>query len=285
MVDEKKFLNVFFAVDKKFLIHFTVTLTSLLENNKDLTITVYIIHDMEDTSELQNIIDFLNKKYKVTLLSVFVDNSIFKTFQVVHYISKATYFRFLFADILPENISSGLYLDCDIVITGSLKEIVESNFTDKNKGECGVLAVSDKGEKLEIERLKKTLSIETDTYFNAGVMYVNLKKWREEKVGNKLIQIADKYKDLLVWSDQDVLNIYFKNNCGKLKDTYNMFTNKMLTKMPVVIHFSGSSKPWHYLNDHPYKAQYWKYLNLTPFKNEKFEKVTLKKIIKKYLVN
>lgn len=285
MVDEKKFLNVFFAVDKKFLIHFTVTLTSLLENNKDLTITVYIIHDMEDTSELQNIIDFLNKKYKVTLLSVFVDNSIFKTFQVVHYISKATYFRFLFADILPENISSGLYLDCDIVITGSLKEIVESNFTDKNKGECGVLAVSDKGEKLEIERLKKTLSIETDTYFNAGVMYVNLKKWREEKVGNKLIQIADKYKDLLVWSDQDVLNIYFKNNCGKLKDTYNMFTSKMLTQMPVVIHFSGSSKPWHYLNDHPYKAQYWKYLNLTPFKNEKFEKVTLKKIIKKYLVN
>ena len=276
-------LNVFFAVDKKFLIHFAVTITSLLENNKDLNVTVYIVHDMDDISEIQFISNFLNNKYIVTIIPVFVDNSIFNTFQVVHYISKATYFRFLFADILPENISSGLYLDCDIVVTGSLKEIIESDFLDINKGECSLLAISDKGEKAEMVRLKNTLSIETDMYFNAGVMYINLKKWREEKVGNKLIKIADKYKDLLVWSDQDVLNIYFRNTCGKLKDTYNMFTNQILKTIPVVIHFSGSSKPWHYLNNHPYKAQYWKYLNLTPFKNEKFEKVTLKKIIKKYL--
>ena len=281
----KKSLNVFFAVDKSFLTHFTVTITSLLENNKDITITVYIIHDMTNSFEIEKIISFLTQKYTVSVKSIFVDNSIFNNFQVVHYISKATYFRFLLADILPKNISSGLYLDCDIIITGSLMGILNSNFIDKSKGECGLLAVSDKGEIVEIERLKNKLSVETDMYFNAGVMFINLNKWREENVANKLIEIADKYKDLLTWSDQDVLNIYFKNKCGRLDSTYNTFTNKVLAKTPIIIHFSGSSKPWHYLNNHPYKTQYWKYLNLTPFKNEKFEKVTFKKILKKYLVH
>ena len=284
-MDLKKSLNVFFAVDQSFLTHFTVTITSLLENNKDLNVTVYIIHDMVNAVELENIINFLQQSYMVSVKAIYVDNTVFNNFQVVHYISKATYFRFLLADILPENIVSGLYLDCDIIITGSLKEIIHSNFIDKNKGECGLLAVSDKGEPIEIQRLKNTLSVETDMYFNAGVMFINLDKWRKEKVADKLIKIADKYKDLLKWSDQDVLNIYFKNICGKLDSTYNMFTNKVLDKTPVIIHFSGSSKPWHYLNNHPYKALYWKYLNLTPFKNEKFEKVTLKKILKKYLVH
>ena len=280
----KKALNVFFVLDKNYLIHFTVTLTSLLENNKDLEVTVYIIHDIQECSELQNVITFLHNIYTVTLIPVYVNNSIFDTFQVVHYISKATYYRFLFSDILPKNIDCGLYLDCDIIITGSLKDIVRADFINKNNGEYEILAVSDKGEKLEIERFKNVLLVDTGMYFNAGVMFINLKKWREDDVGKKLIKIADNYKHLLVWSDQDVLNIYFKNKCGKLKETFNQFANKIFPEIPIVIHYSGSSKPWHYLNKHPYKKQYWKYLYLTPYKNEKFEKVTLKKIFKKYFI-
>ena len=277
-------LNVFFAVDKNYLIHFTVTLTSLLENNKDLEVTVYIIHDIEECSELQHIITCLNNSYTVTLIPIYVSNSIFDTFQVVHYISKATYYRFLLSDILPKNVASGLYLDCDIIITGSLKDIVQADFIHKNNGEYDLLAVSDKGEKLEIERFKNTLFLDTSMYFNAGVMFINLKKWREEEVGNKLIRIADEYKDLLVWSDQDVLNIYFKNKCGKLNETFNQFADKVLIEIPRVIHYSGSSKPWHYLNKHPYKEQYWKYLQLTRYKNERFERVTFKKVLKKYFI-
>ena len=34
---------------------------------------------------------------------------------------------------------------------------------------------------------------------------------------------------------------------------------------PVIIHFTGTSKPWFYLNRHPYKNVYWQYLKQTPF--------------------
>lgn len=279
-------LNVFFAVDKNYLIHFTVTLTSLLENNKDLDVSVYIIHDLDDTNLLNETVSFLHAAYKVNINLIRVDNSIFDNFQITLYISKATYFRLLFADILPEYIQSGLYLDCDTIVTGSLRELANLDFTNEkiNENDYSILAVRDKNELIEIKRLK-SLGIKTEMYFNAGVMMINLKQWREQKVSDKLILLAQNYKEHLLWWDQDVLNIFFRNKCGKMDNTYNEFPTKLLSMMPVIIHFSGSSKPWHYFNEHPYKSIYWKYLLLTPFKNEKFEKVTLKKVIKKYMLS
>ena len=279
-------LNVFFAVDKNYLIHFTVTLASLLENNKDLNISVYIIHDFEEINQLEEVVFYFNSRYKVNINLIYVDNTIFDNFQITLYISKATYFRLLFADILPANIMSGLYLDCDTVVTGSLRELINLDFTNTqiNQDDNSILAVCDKNEKTEIERLSK-MGIQTNMYFNAGVMLINLKQWRIENVSDKLIDIANKFKEQLIWWDQDVLNIFFKNKCGRLKNTYNEFPTKLLSNVPIIIHFSGSSKPWHYFNNHPYKSMYWKYLLLTPFKNEKFEKVTFKKVIKKYMLS
>ena len=279
-------LNVFFAVDKNYLIHFTVTLASLLENNKDLNISVYIIHDFEDINQLEEVVFYFNSRYKVNINLIYVDNTIFDNFQITLYISKATYFRLLFADILPANIMSGLYLDCDTVVTGSLRELINLDFTNTqiNQDDNSILAVCDKNEKTEIDRLSK-MGIQTNMYFNAGVMLINLKQWRIENVSDKLIDIANKFKEQLIWWDQDVLNIFFKNKCGRLKNTYNEFPTKLLSNVPIIIHFSGSSKPWHYFNNHPYKSIYWKYLYITPFKNEKFEKVTFKKVIKKYMLS
>lgn len=276
-------LNIFFSVDKNYLIHFAVTLTSVLENNKNLKISVYVIHDLEDISLLEQLSTFFYNKYGVKLYLTELDNKIFSNFYISDYISKATYFRLLFAEIIPENVLSGLSLDCDTIVTGSLSGLVDMNFFNENeKNEYSLLAVSDKGEAKEIERFNK-LGFDTRMYFNAGVMLLNLKKWRIDKASDGLIKIAEEYKKELVWHDQDVLNIYFKNNCGKLESTYNSFTEEKMSKLPLIIHFSGSSKPWHFYNNHPYKSLYWKYLKMTPFKNEKFEKVTLKKILKKSL--
>lgn len=36
---------------------------------------------------------------------------------------------------------------------------------------------------------------------------------------------------------------------------------------PVIIHYTGGSKPWHFRNAHPYKSLYWKYLKMTPWKH------------------
>ena len=288
-------LNVFFTVDRNFIIHFTVTLTSLLENNKDLAVAVYVIHDLDDISIFNNVISFFNYKYSVKLNLVAIDKKIFNDLSIsndLYYVTKAAYYRLLLADIIPSNVTSGLYVDCDTIVTGSLKELVSLNFFDKeNNEEYSLLAVADERGENDIIRLSN-LGILTQMYFNSGVMFLNLKKWRLDNASRELMKTAGEYKNHLKWVDQDVLNIYFKHKCGRLSAGYNKFSAKKSSEMPLIIHFSGAIKPWHYYNNDPYKYLYWKYLNLTPFKNQIFEKVTLKKVIikhkemlKKYLIN
>jgi len=284
-------LNVFYVVDKNFITHFTVSLTSLLENNQHLDISVYVIHDLDDKSLFENIISFVKSKYNVILNIIEIDNSIFNNLPITDNISKASYFRLLLAEILPQNVLSGLYIDCDTIVTGSLQELLETSFFEKGNEskEYSILAVSDANGAKEIIRLNE-LGVDPQFYFNAGVLFVNLKKWRNDAVSKLIIIKAEQYKDHLKWHDQDVLNIFFVDACGKLDDAYNGFASNQLPKMPVILHFNGSSKPWHYFNDGPYKPVYWKYLKMTPFKNEKFEEITInnrirkiKNSVKKYL--
>ncbi|MEO5893941.1 MAG: glycosyltransferase family 8 protein [Ferruginibacter sp.] len=277
----KQSLNVILTLDKNFIIHFTVALTSLLENNKDLDASVYVIHDLEDTSPIPNVVRYFKEKYNVDLNLITVDNQIFENFHISPHLSRAAYFRLLFADILPVNVDTCLYIDGDIIVTTSLKDLIGADFfAGENKEEYGLLCVNDKNEQDGIQRLAK-LGFDLKRYFNSGVLLINLKKWRADNVSEKLIKIGQDFKEHLIWQDQDVLNIYFRNNTGKLDDTYNKFVDHKLSEIPKIIHYSGSSKPWHYFNMHPYKYLYWKYLKLTPFKNTVFEEVTPKKAIKK----
>lgn len=278
---DKQSLNVFFAVDTNYLVHFTVTLTSLLENNRNLDISVYIIHDFKEVRLLEEVVGFFEKNYKVKIILIKVDDSLFDNFHISMYISKATYFRLLFADIIPNDVLSGLYIDCDIVVTGSLEKLVNLNFKNFDHAyDYSLLAVDDKNAVNEKKRLEE-MGFITPRYFNAGVMFINLAKWRADCVSGKLIKIAEEYKKSLVWWDQDVLNIHFINECGHLDSTYNNFPEKRQGSMPAIIHYSGSSKPWHYFNTHPYKDIYWKYLKLTPFRDQKFENITIRKRLKK----
>lgn len=281
-MNERKTINVFFSVDENYIIHFTVALTSLLENNKDLDTFVYIIYDKSYREKLEKAESFFNHQYGVKLNLIAIDKDIFKNVPISNYISKASYYRLLLADLIPENVEYGLYLDCDTIVTGSLSEFANPvSLPGSLKDDNYFLAVPDKGEETDIKRLKK-IGLDIDGYFNAGVMFIHLKKWRIDNVSDKLLLTMQEYESHLKWHDQDVLNIYFKNKWGKLNDTYNKFVDKRLSELPKIIHFSGSSKPWHYLNYHPYKSIYWKYLNLTPFRNEKFEAVTVRKVIEKY---
>ena len=57
-------------------------------------------------------------------------------------------------------------------------------------------------------------------------------------------------------------------NWGELDFSYNAFalTEYDNTRNYKIIHYTGSSKPWSFINKHPYKYVYWKYLWKTPYK-------------------
>ena len=134
-VQKERPLNLFFALDKKFIVPFTVTLTSVFENNKDLIISVYVICDRNDNDIIETSVDFFKEKYSATINIILFDNNVFNNLPISVHISKAAYSRLLLSYLIPKHVNDGLYLDCDIVVTGSLKELLKPEFFTKGKDE------------------------------------------------------------------------------------------------------------------------------------------------------
>lgn len=270
-------LNVAFTIDKKFIQHFAVTLVSLLENNRDLKIKAFVIHDMsdeEDINKLNEIATFVKKVYNTEIECIFFNNALFDSYRVAPHYSKTVYYRLVITDLVPISVNKILFLDSDIVVAGSVKELVKLKFKY-------LAAVHDVSLHNNKEKLNE-LGFPVKEYFNAGVLMIDVQTWRDENISNELIKLANEYMDKISWWDQDILNMFFYDKWFVLQRKYNaLLLDAKLPEMPVIIHYGGPHKPWLYVQDHPYKDLYWKYIKLTPFADAKFPDYSFREFLRK----
>ena len=185
--------------------------------------------------------------------------------------SRATYLRLLIPKYFS-GVDRALYLDADIVINGKLDYLFEVDL-----GENYVAAVPDAHIKVVRrfrERTMKYLSEigmrESEPYFNAGVLVLNLKqilkKFSTDELFN-LVRSRDWY-----WCDQDVLNILFRNRVTWLDTSWNFIwlndppiqtimeadENYFSAKRsPKILHYAGGTMP--VTQDTPYGAtEFWR---------------------------
>lgn len=286
-----KKIDVVFISDVNYIQHLTVAITSLLENNLDLVNNIFIVNNVEKEEKFNKLISFISTEYKINIILLKISNIDMYNFKLSHHLTVATYFRLFFSELLPKSITEILFLDSDIVVQGSLSDMIPLALNQKYY----LYAVDHLFKINDFDRLLD-MNYKSKKYFNAGVLYINLKKWRDEKIHLLFQDILNKYNEKILWADQDILNIAFEDLWGELDFKYNAFelTEKDCTQDYRIIHYTGSSKPWHFRNNHPYKNLYWKYLRMTPFKRYIPKDLTvinvvkwlipksIKKILKKY---
>ncbi len=261
----KKF-NIVFVIDKNYFFHINVLIKSIIENNDKQKIFFHIITN-------ENLNNFFVKKLKIKYKIYLINGDIFKRFKITHHITHSTYYRFLIPNILPEYIDKVLYLDADTIVDGDISEIFELEFDDDT-----YLYACDHYSKPEQKMHLRNLGLsEYDDYFNAGVMYIDLEKWRKVNISKVLMDFALKRKDDILWWDQDVLNVVFHKKWKKLHPKFNVIWEvlesddknseiKEAKKNPVIVHYTRSVKPWHSNSYHPLKHLYWKYIYMLPEK-------------------
>lgn len=270
----EEIINIAFTIDESYVQHFTIAVISLLVNNTENSLNIFLITDFIN-EELEEAADFILKIYKIKINILSIDSGLFNKYRYSLHFSKAVYFRLLLADILPGSIDKVLFMDSDIIVTGSIKELYNIPFNGN------LVLAAEEGDEDNIRRLNE-LGIKTTSYFNAGIMVLNLKGFRNHNSTAGLLHTASIYMDKLLWWDQDILNIYFAGKRGIIPDTYNLRNIKAtLPVIPHIIHYTGSSKPWEYMNIHPYKNQYRKYQKISPYKTLKYKDRNIINFLKK----
>ena len=257
-------MNVVFATDTGYLQHLAVALASLLENNNGMNI--YVINNDISTNDWKKLEKlFIGKDSN--LIDAKIDDSQIENLITNSYFTKAMYYRLFIPDIVQGN--KALYLDVDIVINGRIDDLYNTEISN-----TFLAAVDD----MDIKNFHDLEMKSSAKYFNSGVMLINLEYWRAHNIKEKVIEFIDRKRAVLRCHDQDGLNSVINGNWLELHPRYNLHLILLYSDYapdspikeaidnPVIIHYSGPYKPWHFRSNHPYKHLYWKYLRMTPYK-------------------
>ena len=274
-------INILCSTDDNYVPYTGIMLTSLFENNPDESFHVFLLTRgiREDSSQK---LESVCKKYHSSISIITVNLSMFADCPIRpgDHVTLETYFRLLAPRLLPDKIDRILYLDVDMVINGSIRALWEWDIEGFALG-----AIID--ETFCDHEIYTRLRLDTQSpYFNAGVLLLNLKYWREKEVSTRCMQCIQDNPDILLFHDQDTLNRVLPNEKVLLPITYNFQTGYMLSwvypnypadfqaqiqetakNQPIIIHFSGPMKPWFVSSDHPYRYYFRSYRKISFWKD------------------
>ncbi len=288
----KNKINILCSTDDHYVPYCGIMLTSLLENNSTETFDIYIITEgLEEKNKTS--LQKLSDKYSanIHIIEMSDKDEQYRSWlnscpiRPGEHVSLATYLRLLCPILIPTNIDKILYLDCDMIVS-DIKELWDTDISN-----FGIGVVKDESY-LEQDKYFRLGIEEKYPYFNAGMLLINLNYWRENKVMERCFEcIKEKYENLL-FHDQDTLNVVLQNKVKYLPIKYNFQTAFLYScaqlpsrekvevmetvPNPVILHYTGPSKPWFYYSKHPYVAHYRHYHSISLWNDYPIAKPSLK---------
>ena len=267
-------INICLSSSNEYSQHLGVTIASILKNaRKSEKINFYILDGgISDENKAKLLSLKKIKDFSITFYKINYDE--FKNLHLEgNHVTVVSYFRYKIAEVFSE-LDKILYLDCDMIIQDSLGDLYKENID-----EYWIAGVEDLGYYYHRRELKR----ETESfYINTGVILMNLKKWREDNISQKLFDFTVENGAILVHQDQDVINMVLNEKSKPLEYKWNVqdsfyrnadrnrHPNRLQLKeaknKPSIIHFTGKIKPWDEFIYLPMAHLYLKYLEITPWK-------------------
>lgn len=190
-----------------------------------------------------------------------------------------TILRLLMQDYLSQQLERVIYLDCDILVLSDLSALWGQSLNGQVVG-----AVTDLCNPQTYKRRQQIYS----SYFNAGVLLVDIVRWRHEKIGLQALRYLSENISQLPYYDQDALNYIIGDNWHSLDlrwnfqpaaysafdKNYNYLQERRdeleaAIRKPAVVHFIGGTKPWHARCRHPLQDLFLFYSQFTPWPIDK----------------
>lgn len=259
-------MNILYATDENYAPICGVSIYSLLDNNRNIDLNIYIIVDVTEETKKK----FRDMVQKFEKKCFFIEMEEINKECISRGVPKfkgsySTYARLFLERYLP--VERVLYIDCDTLIVNDLKKL---GGIDMHRYPAGAV--------IDITSCYSNILIDRDiqkNYYNAGVMLIDLARWTENKCSERIMKVL-KELDITktaTQSDQDVINKamgdeifkiplqynemsltrYFTPSktyliTGKNRQNYYSIEEIIYAKYnPVILHFAGGpgKRPWY----------------------------------------
>lgn len=256
-------MNILVSSDKNYLDITATMLYSVYLYNKE-ELNVWFLNKSVSQVDKEKFTKYLYNKCNIKVFFIDIKDSFLDSFSTplyIKHISIETYFRLIAQFLLPSNIERILWLDSDIIIKGNLFDFYHQDINN-----LSMVACENMGESKDGINNRRRLNLPNNyTYFNAGVLLLNIKYLRENTSMEEILTFCQHNKDIIKLQDQDVLNMLYHKNVSIFKDQlYNCLVNSPedfisadICEKTNVIHYAGIMKPWKYRWQDKYSQYYW----------------------------
>ena len=279
-------LNVVYAANENYAPLVWVSVKSLLEHNYKCfgLIKVYLISDGIKNDSLDKIEQVI-KEFDGELIVIDINafDQYLRNIQLLFAGGKTSYARLFIGEKISEE--KILYLDCDTYVNNSLLDLWETDIS-----QYYVAGVQD----IVVPRLRLEVDLLVDDpYINAGIMLINLDKWRKDSISEQFINYIVSKEGSVPCHDQGTINHVCKGNILVLPCRYNVMTPLLsmkghelknlydladyysdeevstAVKKPAIIHFTAGwfIRPWFSNSNHPYRDKFIDLYSMSPWKN------------------
>jgi lipopolysaccharide biosynthesis glycosyltransferase len=189
-----------------------------------------------------------------------------------NHLTRAVLFRLGLEKMAPKDCQRVIYLDSDLIVLRDLRDLWTVDL-----GSHPIGAVID-GYVDSSAFARQWGLADQFSYFNSGVLLIDLAKVRDERLFSAAIALVAKHERDLPYGDQDALNLTFWGRWHPLNVMWNvqrhmvpelgyeLSAEKQLNgQRPAIVHFMGEHKPWLPENWHPWAGAYWESLARTSF--------------------
>lgn len=193
--------HIVYVSDDRFAGILGISLVSLFENSKDMDDIIVYILELGITDENKQKLLSVCKSYKRSDDVFIPEKNISEKLSInvaVDRGSLSQYSRWFVSSDLPKELSRVLYLDCDIVVKKSIRELWNLDLHGKTIGDL-MDAFS--------KHYRANIDLELDDImFNSGVMLIDLERWRRSEVEDKLLKFIAAKSGRIQQGDQGALN-------------------------------------------------------------------------------
>jgi len=300
-MNQETCVHVVLAADERFAMPLAVTVRSfLIQLRAGATSSVSVLDggiSPESKRRVEASVEDLGHAVEWNWLPI--PNDRLHSLEVSGHVSVATYYRIFLASLLPAEIRRVIYLDCDTLVRDDLTKLYQETL-----GNHTCAAVQDISAPFMASRMCSEVDdrwvhylaatrpipnfedfgfVAKDPYFNAGVLLIDVERWRSRDIEAKLLQCIQQHRADRLWWDQYALNAVLHGDWIALDAGWNQTSHTYTLPMwrdsfldeatfdrvklnPSIVHFSSATKPWHARCRHPFAKEYEAVLDQTSWK-------------------
>ncbi len=252
-------IHIFYACDDNFVKYTLVSLASMMENAApDRHYHVHVLYtDIADRST-EMLLRLQSEHFRISLdyVGLYLE-SVRERMPLRDYYSKTTYYRLFIAEMFP-TLDKAIYIDSDTIVTGDISALYDEDMEGYALGACHeqVMVQTD----IYGRYVEECLGIDRNCYFNAGVLLINCRYFREAGVLSEFMRLLGFYH-FTVTQDEDYLNVICHGKVKLLPQKWNTEVYGEIcddVENIGVLHYIMTSKPWHY-EDCRFGELFWHY--------------------------